>query len=114
MIRLTQTLTACDSPALASVLKRELEQLDAQSLPLQQGLQRGSHVGEEGFTAMVIGVTQDSTRIRAKIGVFFTGIIAGCSCADDPTPIDGHAEYREIRVDIDRSTAEATFTLLPG
>ena len=62
---------------------------------------------------LVLGLAETPTEIRAKIGVCYTGIIAGCSCADDPTPLDEHAEYCEVQVEIDRVTAEARFTLLP-
>jgi len=113
MIRLTETLSALQTAELASVLKRELEQLDAAFLPLQQGLARGSQVADEGFSVMVIGVTEEPSIIRAKVGVFYSGIIAGCSCADDPTPVDTHPEYCELQVEIDKATAETRLTLLP-
>jgi hypothetical protein len=47
-----------------------------------------------------------------KLGVFYTGIIAGCNCADDPTPIDTQTEYALISLRIDKQTAEADFSLL--
>jgi len=50
--------------------------------------------------------------IRVKAGIFYTGVIAGCSCADDPTPIDEQNEYCVVQFDIDRTTADATVTLL--
>lgn len=114
MIRLTETLNAWRTPEFESVLKRELEQVDAGALPLQQGLARGSHVGDDRFSVMFIGVEETKDGICAKIGVFYTGIIAGCSCADDPTPIEAHPEYCEVQVDIDKATAETRLTLLPG
>jgi len=46
--------------------------------------------------------------------VFFSAFIAGCNCADGPTPVDEINEYCEIRVEIDRTTAEAQLTLLEG
>ncbi|MEA3274458.1 MAG: hypothetical protein U9Q81_04025 [Pseudomonadota bacterium] len=114
MIRLTKTLNAWRTPEFESVLKCELEAMDAQVLPLQQGLARGSHVGDDRFSVMLISVAERTDSICTTIGVFYTGIIAGCSCADDPTPIDAHPEYCEVQVDIDKATAETTLTLLPG
>jgi len=47
-----------------------------------------------------------------KAGLLYAGIIAGCSCADDPTPIDEVTEYCVVRFDIDKATAETKVTLL--
>lgn len=112
MPRLPQSLNAWNTPVFQDVLKREIEQLDAPALPLQQGLARSSHVSERPFQAMIIGVREEAARIRVKAGIFYSGIIAGCSCADDPTPIDELDEYCVLQLDIDRTTAETTVTLL--
>ena len=45
-------------------------------------------------------------------GIFYRSVIGGCSCADDPTPVDEQAEYCEVVVEIDKVTAEAKVTLL--
>ncbi|MHB0973597.1 MAG: hypothetical protein ACYC0P_05060 [Thiobacillus sp.] len=112
MNRLPKSLHAWNTPAFRDVLKREIEQLDAATLPLQQGLSSSSHVTDRPFQAMIISVGEDAGLIRAKAGIFYTGVIAGCSCADDPTPIDEQTEYCVVQFDIDRTTAETTVTLL--
>jgi hypothetical protein len=71
-----------------------------------------SHVTDRPFQAMVVGVREAPGVIRVKAGIFYTGVIAGCSCADDPTPIDEQNEYCVVQLDIDRATADATVTLL--
>ena len=114
MIRLSKTLAAWGTPAFADCLKRELSALGVDELPLQQGLTKGSYVGDDGFRVIVISVAEEASNIQAKIGVFFTGIIAGCSCADDPTPVEGQPEYCEVRVQIDKASAEAMLSLVPG
>ena len=111
---LPKTLRALHSPDVQSVLNLELEELDAHELPLQQGLTRSSHVADDPFRIVVIGLSDDGERVCARVGVFYTGIIAGCSCADDPTPVEGLQEYCELLVEIDKASAEATFTLLSG
>ena len=110
--RLPQSLHAWGTPGFNDVLKREIEQFDAAALPLQQALAHSSHVTDRPFQAMVIGAHEESGLIRVKAGIFYTGIIAGCSCADDPTPIDELTEYCVVQIDIDRTTADATVTLL--
>jgi hypothetical protein len=112
MIRLQKSLKAWGTPDFEAILKREIEQLDAAQLPLQQGLALSSHVTDRPFQAMVIGVREAPGVIRVKSGIFYTGVIAGCSCADDPTPIDEQNEYCVVQLDIDRATADATVTLL--
>jgi len=112
MIRLPDALKAWGTPGFEAILKREIEQLDAALLPLQQGLAVSSHVTDRPFQAMVISVREDTGMIHAKAGIFYTGVIAGCSCADDPTPIDERNEYCVVQFDIDRATANTTVRLL--
>ncbi|MBU1396625.1 MAG: hypothetical protein KKE84_10890 [Gammaproteobacteria bacterium] len=112
MIRLPQSLNAWGTPAFREVFIQEVAQLDAAELPLQQGLARSSHVTERPFQAMLISASEDAGLLRVKAGIFYTGIIAGCSCADDPTPIDELNEYCVVQFDIDTTTAAATVTLL--
>ena len=112
MIHLSRSLDAWNTADFSAVLKDEIEQLDAGSLPLQQGLSLGSYASQDGFSVMIISATGEPGCIRVKTGIHFTGIIAGCNCADDPTPVDGHPEYCEVQFDIDRQTAATMVTLL--
>jgi len=110
-IQLSRTLAALGSPDFKAVLKAEIEQLDAESLPLQQGLSQSSYACDEDIKVVVISVVETATVINVTAGVFYSGIIAGCSCADDPTPVDACPEYCEIRIDIDTQTANAIISL---
>lgn len=112
MIRLSRALAAWQTPAFNAVLKDEIEHLDADLLPLQAGLSQSSHVASAGTRAMILSVAAEPACLQVKVGLFYAGIIAGCSCADDPTPVDEINEYCEVRFDIDRNTAETAVTLL--
>ena len=112
MIRLPDTLAALGSADARGVIKREIERLDPAALPLQQGLARSSHVTDRPIQAVILGVHEEAERVRVKAGIFYSGIIAGCSCADDPTPVDEITEYCVVEFDVDRGTADATVTLL--
>jgi hypothetical protein len=112
MIRLPKSLNAWGTLSFRDVLKSEIEQLDSAELPLQQGLSSGSYALRNGHSAMVIAASEKGGSIRAKVGIFYNGIIAGCSCADDPTPVGELSEYCEVQVDIHKETAEATITLV--
>lgn len=65
-------------------------------------------------TALLLAAEADAGTIRAKVGIFFASLVAGCSCADDPTSGDEQAEYCEALVEIDRETAAARVTLPEG
>lgn len=109
MIQLPASLHAWGDDDFPQALKRELEALDAATLPLQQRLTSGSAVLDTPIQVMPLGATEEDGRIRARVGVFFASVIAGCNCADDPTPVEPQNEYCELWVVIDRETAEARF-----
>jgi hypothetical protein len=112
MIRLTKSLNAWGTPDFEDVLKKEIAQLGGDRLPLQQGLSASSYVVDGKLDVLINGAFEEAGVIRVKAGIFYAGIIAGCSCADDPTPVDENSEYCEIRLDIDMATAKTTVTLL--
>ncbi len=112
MIRLPNALRARVTPEFSDILRQEIERLDAGQLPLQQGLSSSSYVTDRPFQARIISTREEDGCLRVKAGIFYTGIIAGCSCADDPTPIDELNEYCVVQLDIDTSTAETAVTLL--
>ena len=111
MIRLTKALNAWGTPAFENALKQEIERLETAQLPLQQGLRTGSHV-LDGHKAMLIGAAEEGRVIRVKAGIFYSGILTGCACADDPTPVNEESEYCVVQLDIDKQTGETTIALL--
>lgn len=113
MIRLTRSLNAWGTPGFEAILKAEIEQLGADQLPLQQGLSTSSYAQDDKIQVRVISVSGEVGFIRAKVGIFYAGIIAGCNCADDPTPVEEQNEYCEVQLDIDKMTAETTVAFLP-
>jgi len=111
MIHLPESLHAWGSPAFRETLKGELERLGAGQLPLQQGLSASSVALDDKFEVMVIGAVDEPGLIQIRVGVFFSGIVAGCSCADDPTPVEPQSEYCELLLALDKATAEAWVAL---
>ncbi|MGA7595854.1 MAG: hypothetical protein WCA64_11730 [Gallionella sp.] len=112
MFRLDKSLRAWGGADFAAVLKREVEESGAEYLPLQQGLSISSHVAGSPITLMILRVDETEKVIRIKAGIFYQGIIAGCSCADDPTPDSENNEYCEVRLDIDKTTAATEVALM--
>lgn len=112
MIQFTQAVSAWGTSDFKAVLKREIEGLSYKELPLQQGLTTGSHALDDDIEAMILNVKESEASIQVKAGIFYKAIIAGCSCSDDPTPIDECNEHIEVGIEIDKASAEASITLL--
>jgi hypothetical protein len=90
-------------------LKHELENQPAGTLPLEKGTNRGGFVDDSDISVSVINVKQHENSIQARVGVFFTEIIAGCGCGDDPMPENA---YCEMLISIDTTTCAAGFEVI--
>lgn len=112
MIRLPEAMTAWESSAFEETLKCELVKLGSAALPLQAAMSRGSHVVDVPPRVIIKHISDDGPVIRIQAGIFFKSIIAGCSCADDPSPPDEMDEYCELQLEIDKLTAVVDLTLL--
>ena len=111
MIQLNKALRAWGTPDFATVLKQEIAQLGVDHLPLQQGLSGGNYVTDDPIMVAINSVTEMKTVIRVTAGIFYQGVMGGCSCADDPTPTSESNEYCTVQLDIDKKTA-ATVVML--
>ncbi|MFW5452424.1 hypothetical protein [Thioalkalivibrio sulfidiphilus] len=111
MTCLSRSLNALGTPAFESVLKAEIAALGAAGLPLQAGLRTGSVALDDRLEVTILGVDEGPDTLRVRAGLFYTSIIAGCACADDPTPVNENAEYCQVRVEIDRQSGEARVSL---
>ena len=111
MIRLNKANLDWGTSRFNATLKAEIEQLKASELPLQASLSQSSYVSDEPFQVMVIGATETASHIQVRAGIFYSGVIAGCNCADDPTPVETQTEYCEVMFDIDRESGETTVAL---
>jgi hypothetical protein len=92
-----------------TVLKHQLENLPSGTLPLYQGTSQGGYVDDSDISVTILEIREDEHRIQARAGVFFTEIIVGCSCGDDPMPVNA---YCELLIQLDKTTAEAKFEVI--
>lgn len=106
-----RTLAAWGSAEFETVLKQELADA-AEALPLQQALKVGSQVTAAPITVVMHDVSAVEKLIYVRAGIFYASVIAGCSCADDPTLVGENSEYCEMQLEIDRETAVVTVRLL--
>ena len=111
MPRLTRSIHAWGTPGFESTLKAEIAQLGADDLPLQQGLSLGSVGLDDNVSVMILGVSESPGAVHVRAGLFYTSIIAGCACADDPTPENEYTEYCELELEIDRVSGETQVRL---
>ena len=112
MFKLNLSLLAWDTSAFNNIFIKEISALDEKTLPLQQGLSHSSYANSDNLTATVLSKKSDENCLFIKAGLFYTGIIAGCNCADDPTPIDENNEYCEVLFTIDKKTAVSSVSLV--
>ena len=90
-------------------LKRELENLPAGTLPLTQATSRGGIVDDRDISVTVISTQETGGIIQSRVGIFFTEIVGGCGCGDDPIP---EHSYCEMRVSIDKRSSKAEFEVI--
>ncbi len=110
MIQLSQSLAQWPDDSFKVTLKQELEALPPGSLPLHLGTQRGGQADDRSISVLVNMIKEQNNTIEVHIGVFFYEIMGGCSCGDEPP---SENTYCEMLVNIDISTAEASFKV-PG
>ena len=97
MFKLDSSLQAWNTDSFVETFKKEVCALSGGQLPLQQGLSNSSYALDDKLSVTVLDVTHDDEYISVKAGIFYTGIIAGCNCADDPGPVDEINEYIRFR-----------------
>ncbi len=112
MFYLPKTLAAWKSDNFNTVLKKEITNLDSDVLPLQQGLRLSSYALGDKLSLTILSVCEEDDNILVKAGLFYTGIIAGCNCADDPTPVEEYNEYCDALFQINKLTAATTVDLV--
>ncbi|MGD9096237.1 MAG: hypothetical protein PVJ58_10040 [Chromatiales bacterium] len=109
---LPESLAAWGTPEFEETFKREVGRLTAEMLPLQAALTHGSYACDSVNGVILLSTSESADSVIMKAGLHFTGVIAGCSCADDPTPNNETVEYCEVRIELDRKSARASIALL--
>ena len=105
------TLTNLDYHASSfnSDFKQYIEQLPPASLPLHNCTSQGGIVDDTNISASILTVEAIENGLEIKIAVFFTEIIGGCSCGDDPVSANAYGELLAI---IDTVSNNLTFTVI--
>jgi hypothetical protein len=111
MIKLPLAIAAWNSADFKHVLQLELAKIPYTQLPLQQALTQSSSISDDPLQVMMLNVTDKEHVLLVKAAVFYTGVISGCSCSDDPTPLDTVNEYCELMLQINKLTADTHIQL---
>jgi hypothetical protein len=109
MLKFPDALRSWASDSFERTLKSEIENLETGSLPLENGISQGGRIDDSNITATILNTSDNSSVIKTKAGIFFTEIVGGCNCNDDPVEINA---YCEIIINIDKATAKANIDVL--
>ncbi|RKT43998.1 glucosamine--fructose-6-phosphate aminotransferase [Thiocapsa rosea] len=103
---LVESVAAFGTPAFPEVLRRELLALQDGVLPIAG--EHGGLIDPETLGLTLLSSCADAERIEVVVGVFFTEIVGGCSCGDEPFEVNG---YTELRLRIERTHGAAVILL---
>ncbi len=102
MIRLIDSANRYGTADFAATLSRELMGLPEGSLPIAG--EQGGLIDTASIGVTLLSACADADRIELVMGVFFTEIVGGCSCGDEPFSLNG---YEELILRIDRADGAA-------
>ena len=109
MVKLEKSLGAWNSKGFEQVIKAEIEALRQDVLPLREVVGAGNRVYDNDLGVALLDAVEEEGTIQARIGVFFAEVITCVSCGEGD-PID--EAYCEMRVSIDKASAEAQFSVI--
>lgn len=105
-INLRHCLETTDAAELKRRLAAALGRLPTGTVPLRHGCDQGGLVDDRNISASVLGLEQTADHLTARVGVFFTEIVGGCNCNDDPLQVNA---YCVVELIIERTTGVAVF-----
>ena len=109
MPQLSDALRAWQTAAFEPTLKAAIARLGASALPLARAVEPGSYVGDAPVGVTFQRAADAGDAIEARLGLFFTEIVASCGCGAEPMARNA---YCQLRVRIAKATAEASFALI--
>lgn len=108
MLSFPNSIKSWQTDDFKQVLKQEIESLNPLDLPLQLGVSQTSYALDLPVTAIINGFEQLENQIIARVGIFFSGLIPGCSCNNDPTPVEPQQEYCDMIFKINLTDGAST------
>lgn len=112
MLYLNKSLKASQTEQFKQVFIEEIMSLNLDQLPLQKALRMGSFAINDNLQIMINRISEQNNNLIINTSIFFSSIIAGCNCADDPSPIELNTEYCEMQFSINKSNAQTEIDIL--
>lgn len=106
---LKESLKHWNTASFKDVFKSELLSLDTSLLPLHRATNQGGHVDYSNLGLTILSTSESENLINVKTGIFFTEIVGGCNCDDDPGESNN---YCILLINIDKNTSTCSFALL--
>ena len=107
--RLRECIDIEDTRDLEHCLVSAIKALPRGSLPLQACCEQGGLADDHVISVSLLDMQHGRERIVARVGVFFTEVVGGCNCHDDPLEAN---RYCVLEVVIARPHGDAEFTPL--
>jgi len=111
-LSLPNTLAAWGSEAFAVILGRELTAAEGLQPLLLRAMTHGNQLATTPVNLLLLHAADEGSCLRLRLDVLFQSVVAGCSCADDPTPWSEINECCHIEIVIDKTTAQADMELI--
>jgi hypothetical protein len=106
-----EAIEAWPGTRFKQLLTAQLMQLNLDQIPLQKALSQGSFATLDNLQFTINNSELNEDLLTVRVGVFFSSILAGCNCSDDPSPVDLINEYCELELVINRLTGQGQFKL---
>jgi len=109
MIDLSNTRAAWGADNFSDVLKNEMRTVAPDLLPLYIKSAQGGMMDFNDISVSILSVDESEKTFKVMLGIFFTELIGGCNCDDDPTPVNS---WGKLEIAINRKQAATDFSLL--
>lgn len=108
MPSLKKTLADWNSNTLKETLAAEVISLGLDTIPLYLATEQGGLINEDSISLSILSKSEKDHYINIKAGFFFTEIVGGCNCDDDPSETN---IYCVLSIKINKKTASCEFSI---
>jgi len=99
-------------PRLTHILENLSETDSLAVLPLQQGLTQSSMALTKNIKIILVKCQEAPETYTTTGHIFYYGVVAGCNCADDPSPIEPIPEYCAFSLSINKQNGDSQISLI--
>lgn len=108
MNTLKKSLSAWKSNTFKEIFVTETLELSLDTIPLYLATEQGGIIKPESISLSILSTSEDDNNIKIKAGFFFTEIIGGCNCDDDPSEAN---VYCVFLISIKKTNASCSFLI---